>query len=322
MRLHFAEAWMSLVCTVASIAAAQAQYPDHAIRFVVPFPPGGGTDTMARAISGRLAEGLGQQVVVDNRGGGGANIGAEIAAKSPPDGYTWFMMTGTHTVNATLYRNLGYNVLNDFVPVSHLGGTAYVVVVHPSVPVKSVKELVALAKSRPGELTHSSSGTGSGPHLAGELFKSMSGANMLHVPYKGGGPSVIALIGGEVSVGFTTTPSCIVQIKAGQLRPLAVSSSKRSPFLPELPTVAEAALPGYETTAWYGLVVPTGTQSDIIARLNSEIANAMTKQDVKSRLDATGMVPEISSPEALRAKTVAEVAKWAKVVKALKLRVN
>ena len=322
MSLHLGSALIGSVCALASIAAAQAQYPDRAIRFVVPFPPGGGTDTMARAMSGRLAEALGQQVVVDNRGGGGANIGAEIAAKSPPDGYTWFMMTGTHTVNATLYRHLGYNLLNDFVPVSHLGGTAYVVVVHPSIPVKSVKELIALAKSRPGELTHSSSGTGSGPHLAGELFKSMAGTNMLHIPYKGGGPSVIALVGGEASVGFTTTPSCIFQIKAGRLRALAVSSAKRSPFLPDLPTVAEAALPGYETTAWYGLVVPTGTQSDIIARLNSEVANAMTKQDVKSRLDATGMVPEISSPEALRSKTAAEVAKWAKVVKALKLTVN
>jgi tripartite-type tricarboxylate transporter receptor subunit TctC len=322
MDLCFSRMLMGCVFALAVITSVQAQYPDRAIRFVVPFPPGGGTDTMARAISGRLGEALGQQVVVDNRGGGGANIGAEIAAKSPPDGYTWFLMTGTHTVNATLYRNLGYNVLKDFMPVSHLGGTAYVIVVHPSVPANSVKELIALAQSRPGELTHSSSGTGSGPHLAGELFKSMSGTKMLHIPYKGGGPSVIALVGGEASVGFTTTPSCIFQIQAGRLRALAVSSAKRSPFLPDLPTIAEAALPGYETTAWYGLVVPTGTPADIISRLNSEVANAMTKQDVKSRLDATGMVPEISSPEALRSKTVAEVAKWAKVVEALKLKVN
>ena len=322
MNLHLGSALIGSVCALASIGAAQAQYPDRTIRFVVPFPPGGGTDTMARAISGRLAEALGEQVVVDNRGGGGANIGAEIAAKSPPDGYTWFMMTGTHTVNATLYRNLGYHLLNDFVPVTHLGGTAYVVVVHPSIPVKSVNELIALAKSRPGELTHSSSGTGSGPHLAGELFKSMAGTNMLHIPYKGGGPSVIALVGGEASVGFTTTPSCIFQIKAGRLHALAVSSEKRSPFLPDLPTVAEAALPGYETTAWYGLVVPTSTPADVIARLNTEVANAMTKEDVKLRLDTTGMVPELSSPEGLRTKTVAEIAKWAKVVKALNLIVN
>jgi len=238
-----------LICGFAWLAPAQGQYPTKSIRFVVPFPPGGGTDTMARAIGGRLGEGLGQQLVVDNRGGGGANIGAEIAAKSPPDGHTLFMLTGTHTVNYTLYRNLGYNVLKDFVPVSMLGGTAYVVVVHPSVPVKSVKELVALAKSRPGELSHSSSGTGSGPHLAGELLKDMTKIKMLHIPYKGGGPSVIGLVSGEAMVGFTTTPSCIFQIKAGRLRGLAVSTAKRSPFLPDLPTVAQAGVPGYQTSA-------------------------------------------------------------------------
>jgi tripartite-type tricarboxylate transporter receptor subunit TctC len=311
-----------LVCSAAWLAPAQAQYPTKSIRFVVPFPPGGGTDTMARAIGGRLGEALGQQIVVDNRGGGGANIGAEIAAKSPPDGHTLFMMTGTHTVNYTLYRNLGYNVLKDFAPVTMLGGTAYVVVVHPSVPVKSVKELIAFVKARPGEVSHSSSGTGSGPHLAGELFKSMTGTNMLHIPYKGGGPSVIALVAGEASVGFTTTPSCIFQIQAGRLRGLAVSTAKRSPYLPKLPTVAEAGVPGYETSAWYGMVVPTGTPADVIARLNTEAAKAMTLPDVKSRLDATGMVPDTSTPQELGRLIQEEVTKWAKVVKALNLRVD
>jgi tripartite-type tricarboxylate transporter receptor subunit TctC len=315
--------WLACsICGFAWSGPAQAQYPTKSVRFVVPFPPGGGTDTMARAIGGRLGEGLGQQVVVDNRGGGGANIGAEIAAKSPPDGHTLFMLTGTHTVNYTLYRNLGYNVLKDFVPVSKLGGTAYVVVTHPSVPVKSVKQLIALAKSRPDELSHSSSGTGSGPHLAGELFKSMTGSRMLHIPYKGGGPSVIGLVAGEAMVGFTTTPSCIFQIKAGRLRGLAVSTAKRSPFLPDLPTVSEAGVPGYETSAWYGMVVPTGTPADIIARLNAEAAKAMTFADVKSRLDATGMVPGTSTPEELGKHIQDEVAKWAKVVKALGLRVD
>ena len=322
MKRGFGVWLVCLICGFASLAPAQAQYPTKSIRFVVPFPPGGGTDTMARAIGGRLGEGLGQQVVVDNRGGGGANIGAEIAAKSPPDGHTLFMLTGTHTVNYTLYRNLGYNVLKDFVPVSMLGGTAYVVVVHPSVPVKSVKELVALAKARPDEISHSSSGTGSGPHLAGEFFKSMTGTKMLHIPYKGGGPSVIGLVSGEAMVGFTTTPSCIFQIKAGRLRGLAVSTAKRSPFLPDLPTVAQAGVPGYETSAWYGMVVPTGTPADAIARLNAEAAKAMTFADVKSRLDATGMVPGTSTPEELGKHIQGEVARWAKVVKALNLRVN
>jgi tripartite-type tricarboxylate transporter receptor subunit TctC len=311
-----------LICGFAWLAPAQAQYPTKSIRFILPFPPGGGTDTMGRAMGTRLGEALGQQILIDNRGGGGANIGAELAAKSPPDGYTLFMMTVTHTVNATLYRNLGYNLVKDFVPVSHLGSTAYVVVVHPSVPAKSVKELVALAKARPGEIAHSSSGTGSGPHLAAELFKSMTGTKMLHIPYKGGGPSVIGLVSGEASVGFTTTPSCITQIQAGRLRGLAVSTAQRSPFLPDLPTVADAGIPGYETSAWYGMLVPTGTPAEIIARLNSETAKVLTLPDVKSRLDATGMVPQTGSPEELGRRMHAEIAKWAKVVKALGLRVD
>ena len=308
----------SILC-LAWLAPAQAQYPNRSIRFIIPFPPGGGTDTMARAMGDRLGEALGQQIVVDNRGGGGANIGAELAAKSPPDGYTWFMMTVTHTVNATLYRNLGYNLVKDFVPVSHLGSTAYVVVVHPSVPAKSVKELIAVAKSRPGEFTHSSSGTGTGPHLAGELFKSMTGTKMLHIPYKGGGPSVIALVSGEATVGFTTTPSCITQIKAGRLRGLAVTTAQRSPYLPELPTVAEAGIPGYDTSAWYGLLVPTGTAPEIVSRLHAETVKVLALPDVKSRLDTAGMVAESSSPEQLGKIIHDEIAKWAKVVKSLGL---
>ena len=318
----YAASLVCLTCAVASPFAAAQAYPNRAIRFVLPFPPGGGTDTMGRAIGTPLGEALGQQVIVDNRGGAGGNIGAEIAAKSPPDGYTLFMMTGTHTVNATLYKNLGYNLVKDFAPVTHLGGTAYVVVAHPSIPVKSVKQLIAFAKSRPGELSHSSSGTGSGPHLAGELFKSMTGTKMLHIPYKGGGPSVIALVGGEAQVGFTTTPSCIHQIHAGRLRALAVSSAQRSPFLPDLPTVAEAGVPGYETTAWYGMMVPTGTPADIIARLNAETAKVLKQPEVKSRLDATGMVPSSSTPEQLAALIRTEIPKWAKIVKALDLHVD
>jgi tripartite-type tricarboxylate transporter receptor subunit TctC len=310
---------LCLICGLFWFAPAAAQYPDRPIRFILPFPPGGGTDTMARAIGTRLGEGLGQQIVIDNRGGGGANIGAELAAHSQPDGYTWFLMTVTHTVNATLYRKLGYTLVKDFVPVTHLGGTAYVVVVHPSIPAKSVQELIALAKSQPGELRHSSSGIGSGPHLAGELFKSMSGVTMLHVPYRGGGPSVLALVAGESKVGFTTTPSCITQLKAGRLRGLAVSTAERSPFLPDLPTVAEAALPGYDTSAWYGLLVPTGTPRQVIKRVQAETVKAITLPDVKARLDASGMVAQTSTPEELNQKIRAEIAKWGKIVTALNL---
>jgi tripartite-type tricarboxylate transporter receptor subunit TctC len=315
--------WLTcLACSFACAAPVHAQYPSKPLRFILPFPPGGGTDTLARAMGNRLSEGLGQQVVVDNRPGAGANIGAELAAKSPPDGHTLFMVTGTHAINATLYRKLGYDLLRDFAPVSELGTTAMVVVVHPSVPAKSVKQLISVAKARPGQLAHSSSGTGSITQLAGELFKNQTGTKMLHIPYKGGGPSVIALVSGEASVGFTTTPSCIGQIKSGRLRGLAVTTPKRSPFLPDLPTVAETGVKGYEAEAWYGLLVPTGTPREAITRLHADSVKALQFADVKSRLDATGLVPIGSSPEELGAYMRSEVAKWGKVVKGLGLVVD
>jgi len=315
--------WLTcLACFFMWSGPAQAQYPTKPVRFILPFPPGGGTDTLARAIGNRLSAGLGQQIVIDNRPGAGANIGAELAAKSAPDGYTLFMVTGTHAINATLYRKLGYNLLKDFAPVSELGTTAMVVVVHPSVPAKSVKELIALAKARPGEISHSSSGTGSITQLAGELFKNQADVKMLHIPYKGGGPSVVALVSGEASVGFATTPSCIGQIKAGRLRGLAVTTSKRSPFLPNLPTVAETGLPGYQAEAWYGMLVPAGTPRQVIARLHAESVKSLQFDDVKSRFKAAGLVPIGGSPEQLGTYMRSEVDKWGKVVKALELSVN
>jgi tripartite-type tricarboxylate transporter receptor subunit TctC len=315
--------WLTcLACSFLSCVPAHAQYPTKPVRFILPFPPGGGTDTLGRAIGNRLSEGLGQQIVIDNRPGAGANIGAELAAKSPPDGYTLFMVTATHAINATLYQNLAYNLVKDFSPVSELGTTAMVVVVHPSIPVKSVKELIAFAKAHPGDLSHSSSGTGSITQLAGELFKNHTGIKMLHIPYKGGGPSVIALVSGEASVGFTTTPSCIYQIQSGRLRGLAVTTPKRSPFLPDLPTVAEAGVAGYAAEAWYGMLVPAGTSKEIIARLHEDSVKALQFDDVKKRFDATGLVPIGGSPEDLGSYIHTEIEKWGKVVKALNLRVD
>ena len=311
-----------IACSLLSSAPAFAGYPDKPVRFVLPFPPGGGTDTLARALGNRLSEGLGAQVVIENRPGAGANIGADIAAHSPPDGYTLFMVTGTHAINATLYKNLSYSLAKDFEPVSELGTTAMVVVVHPTVPVRSVKQLIAFGKARPGQLTHSSSGTGSITQLAAELFKDDAGIKMLHIPYKGGGPSVIALVSGEAAVGFTTTPSCIFQIKAGKLRGLAVTTSKRSPFLPDLPTVAEAGVRGYEAEAWYGMLVPTGTPKDIIKLLHANSVKALKFDDVKKRLDATGLVPVGNTPEEFDRYIRSEIDKWGKVVKALGLRVD
>jgi len=320
---HIRCSWLIyLAAVLAGPVLAQAPYPSKSVRFILPFPPGGGTDTLGRAIGNRLSEALGQQVVMDNRPGGGANIGAEIAAKSPPDGYTLFMVTTAHTVNATLYRNLGYNLVRDFAPVSLLASTAQVVVVHPSVPVKSLKELIALAKSRPGDLQFASSGSGSAPHLAGELFNSMAGITMLHIPYKGGGPAVVALVSGEGAVGFTTTPSVIHHLKSGRLRGLAVTSAKRSPFLPGLPTVQEAGVPGYEAGAWYGMLVPTGTPKDVIARLHADALKALAKDDVKARLDASGLAPIGSTPEEFGTHIWSEVVKWGKVVKATGMRVD
>jgi len=315
-------AWLAGLACSFVWSAANAQYPAKPLRFILPFPPGGGTDALARSMGNRLAEALGQQVIIDNRPGAGANIGAELAAKSPPDGHTLFMVTPTHAINVTLYRNLGYDLLKDFVPVSNLATTAMVVVVHPSIPARSVKELIAVAKARPGQLAHSSSGTGSITQLAGELFKNQTGTKMLHIPYKGGGPSVIALVSGEASVGFATTPSCITQVKAGRLRGLAITTAKRSPFLPDLPTVAQAGVPGYDAETWYGMLVPAGTSKEIIARLHADSVKALQFADVKSRLDGAGLVPVGSSPEELGAYMRSEVAKWGKVVKGLDLRVD
>jgi tripartite-type tricarboxylate transporter receptor subunit TctC len=315
--------WLAcLACGFFGSTAVHAQYPTRTIRFILPFPPGGGTDALGRAIGNRLGEGLGQQIVIDNRPGAGANIGAELAAKAPPDGYTLFMVTATHAINATLYQKLHYNLVRDFAPVSELGTTAMVVVVHPSVPARSVKELITLAKKRPGELSHSSSGTGSITQLAGELFKDKTGIKMLHIPYKGGGPSVVALVSGEASVGFTTTPSCIGAVKAGRLRGLAVTTAKRSPFLPKLPTVAEAGVPGYSAEAWYGMLVPAGTPQDIIERLHAASVKALQFDDVKARLVATGLVAVGGTPKELGDYTRSEIEKWGKIVKALELRVD
>ena len=260
-------------------------------------PTGGGTDAVARAMGNRLAEALGQQIVIDNRPGAGANIGAELAAKAPPDGYTLFMATATHAINVTLYKTLAYNLVEDLVPVTELGTTAMVVVVHPSVPVKSVKELIAFAKSHPGKLNFSSSGTGSITQLAAELFKNHTRVNMVHIPYKGGGPSVIALVSGEASVGFATTPSCIFQFKSGRLRGLAVTTATRSPFLPDLPTVAEAGRSRLAAENWYVYAVPAGTPKEIIERLHADSVKSLQSEDVKERFHATGLVPLTNTPD-------------------------
>ncbi|MCI3951248.1 MAG: transporter substrate-binding protein [Burkholderiales bacterium] len=319
--LLFAFILAATLATPAS-AFAQAAYPSKPVRLIVPYPPGGGTDTMARTLGQKLTEALGQQVIVDNRPGGGANIGAELAAKSPPDGYTLLMCTIAHATAGSLYRKLGYDVVRDFTPVSLLATTPHILVLHPSVPVKSMKELIALAKKRPNELVYSSSGSGTPAHLAGELFKHMAGVSMVHVPYKGGGPSVVALLSGEVALAFATTPSVIGHVKGGRLRAVAVTTAKRSVATPELPTIGELGISGYDVGSWYGLLAPTGTQKEIVARLNSEAHKALRQPDVKQRLDASGFEALTSTPEEYGAFLRGEVEKWAKVVKAAGVRAD
>lgn len=313
---------MALALAMGGTVPAQAQYPTKSIRFILPFPPGGGTDTLGRIIGAKLAEGLGQQVVMDNRPGAGANIGAEIAAKSPADGYTLLMGNVAHTINMTLYSKLNYNFVKDFTPVSLLASTPNIVVVHPSIPAKSVKELVALAKARPDALDFASSGSGSSAHLSGVLFQQMAGVKMNHIPYKGGGPAVLALISGQVAIGFATTPSVISHIKSGKLRGLAVTGAKRSQSTPELPTVSEAGVKGYEVTGWYGILVPTGTPKETISRLHAESIKAIKLRDVKERLDATGFEGIGTTPDEFGTFIRSEVDKWGKVVKASGARVE
>jgi tripartite-type tricarboxylate transporter receptor subunit TctC len=313
----------TLLCLFVAFAfPADAQYPTRSVRLILPFPPGGGTDTMARAVGPKLGEALGQQVVLDNRPGGGANIGPEIAAKAPPDGYTMLMITVAHAVNATLYTKLGYNLARDFVPVSLIGSTPQIVVVHPSVPVKNIKELIALAKARPGQLEFPSSGSGSAPHLAGELFNSMAGTKMLHIPYKGGGPAMVALVSGEGAVGFATAPSVIGHVKSGRVRALAVTTAQRAPLLPDVPTVAESGVAGYDAGAWYGFLVPTGTPKEAIARLETETIKVLKLADVKQRLAATGMDTIGTSADEFSKFLRSEIDKWGKVVKAIGMKVD
>ena len=310
--------WMCMfaLCAVAAAPAADAQYPAKPVRLIVPFPPGGGTDAMARVLGPKLGEALGQTVIIDNRGGAGATIGTELASKAPPDGYTLLLMTITNAIGASLYPNLKFDLVRDFAPVTRLATTPHIVVVHPSVPARTVKELIALAKARPGALVYSSSGTGTVSHLAGEYFGFLTGTKMLHVPYKGGGPSVSALISGEVSIGFATMPSVLAQIQAGRLRAIAMTTAQRSAALSNVPTVQDAGVKPYDVGSWYGLAVPAGTSKEIIARLHDATVKLMVLPDVKERLALSGFEVIVSTPEQYGDFVRTEVERWAKVVKA------
>jgi tripartite-type tricarboxylate transporter receptor subunit TctC len=297
---------------------AQAQtYPSKPIRMVVPFTPGGTTDILARTVGQKMGEAWGQPVVVDNRPGAGGNIGSELVAKSAPDGYTLLMGTiSTHAINASLYKRLPFDPTRDFAPVSRVGTLPNILIVHPSVPVKSVKELIELAKSKPGDLNFASSGVGTSLHLSGELFNSMAGVKLVHVPYKGSSPALADLLGGQVKIMFDNLPTALPHVKAGKLRPLAVTGTKRAAVLPEVPTVIESGLPGFEVTSWFAVFAPAKTAKDIITKLNGEIVKILNSADVKEKLTQLGVDAAPTTPEELAAFAKAETEKWGKVVKA------
>jgi tripartite-type tricarboxylate transporter receptor subunit TctC len=292
-------------------------YPARAVRIIVPVGTGGATDILTRALGQRLGAVWGQQVIVDNRPGGGSNVGFEVAAKSAADGYTLLMAQPAFTVNVSLYRKLAYDPLRDFAAVTLAATGANVLVVHPSVPAQTLKEFIALAKARPGELSYSSSGNGTTPHLSGELFKSMAGVNILHVPYKGAGAAVTDLMGGHVDASFVSLSAAIPQLKSRKLKALAVTSARRSALMPELPTFAEGGLRGYDVTGWYGVMAPGGTPKEIIERLNADIGRALASPEVIQTLGGFGLEPVAkNTPEEFTAFLRAEISKWAKVVKA------
>ena len=315
---------IAALCLFAQTAlpAAAQDYPTKSVRFVLPFPPGGGTDTLARIVGVRLSKTLGQSMVMDNRPGAGANIGAEIAARSAPDGYTLLMGNIAHAVNVTLYRRLSYDFVKDFDPVTMLASAPNMLVTHPSVAAKSVQEVIALAKKAPGSLNYASSGSGSSSHLAGELFKNLTATDIVHVPYKGGGPAVASLLGGETKVGFATMPSVLPQTKSGKLRALAVTGDKRSPTAPEIPTIAESGVAGYAANGWYGVLVPAGTSKAIVAKLRNELIATVNDKDVQTQLARFGYDIETSTPDEFRKTIAAEIKKWGVVVKAANLRAD
>jgi tripartite-type tricarboxylate transporter receptor subunit TctC len=314
MKTHTLRAALALagLCIVA--AAGAQPYPSKAIRVVVAFAPGGIADFAARSVSQKLSETLGVPVVVENRAGAGGITGAEVVAKAAPDGYTLLVTSISHTINPSVRKNLPFDAVRDFAPVTLIADAPNFLVVHPSLPPKSVKELVALARARPGQVTYASSGTGTSTHLSGEMFKAMARIDIVHVPYKGGGPAVIDLIGGHVLMMFSTLPSVLQQVRAGKLRGLAVTGGRRFPAAREFPTMIEAGIAGFEVSGWSGMFAPAGTPKDAVGRLAGEIAMILRAPEVKERFFVQGAEPVGNTPEEFAAFVKSEIAKWKKVV--------
>ncbi|OGA38939.1 MAG: hypothetical protein A3G24_12415 [Betaproteobacteria bacterium RIFCSPLOWO2_12_FULL_62_13] len=321
--LRFAIAMMyGSIISLLPFSSYSQSYPSKPIRLVVGFPPGGGVDVLARQIAPKLGEQLGHQVVIDNRPGAAGNIAAELVAKSPPDGYSLILSTPSITINPALYSKLPFDTVADFAPVTLVGEVALLVVVHPSLPVQSIKELIALAKATPAQLLYSSGGNGSAAHLSGELLKTLTGIDAVHVPFKGAPPSLLALVRGDVHFTFGALPSTQPSVKAGKLRALAVTSAKRSVFAPDLPTVAEIGITGYEYTQWYGLLAPAKTPVPIISKLNAEFINVLQMPEIRALLAKQSIEITTNTPEQFAAFIKSELAKWNRVVKETGMRID
>ncbi|TMJ00009.1 MAG: tripartite tricarboxylate transporter substrate binding protein [Alphaproteobacteria bacterium] len=304
-----------LAAVVSSASPALADYPDKTIRIVVPYPPGGFNDTLGRIVAQKLTDDWGVAAVVENRPGGGTLIGTDSVAKAPADGYTLLVVAFPFAVNPSLYAKLPYDTVKDFAPLILAGQTPNLLVVNPEVPVKSVKELIDTAKAEPGSLSYGSTGSGSSNHLSMELFRLMTGTQIVHVPYKGSAPMVTDLLGGHVQVAFDNTPNVLPQVKAGKLRALAITSAARHPMAPEVPTVAEAGVPGYEVGVWFGLVAPAATPPNVLAKLNGELNKILAMPDVKQKFADQGVDPVGGTRERFAEHIAAQIEKWGKVVK-------
>ena len=318
MNVRIARCRIAVVVAALSCAPAlHAQtYPAKPVRMVVPFPAGGATDIVGRLIAQKLTESWGQQVIVDNRGGAGGTIGSEAVAKSPPDGYTLLVGTSsTHAVAPSIYPKLGYDPVRDFTPVTLIANATILLAVHPSLPARNVRELIALAKKQPDALSFASSGNGGISHLVGEQFKSVAGVQMLHVPYKGDSPALVDLVSGQVHLMFGTAVSFLPYVKSGRLNALAVTNPKRSPIAPAVPTVAESGLPGFQALQWFGIFLPAGASKDVVAKVNGDVVKSLKLSDIRERMTSLGAEVVGSTPEQFAAFQRADTAKWAKVVK-------